>query len=91
MFGKLHLFLTKSKGERLEITTKHIEGAAENGFTFTGVSYCIEEADDDLGWVFKDVENWKYSALCFKDIARVRRVGETEYAYIAEDELAVAS
>ena len=66
--------------ERLEITT-HQYG------TFTAVPTGIGDGDDHLDCTFEDVENWDYNGIYLKDIARVRRIGETDYAYVAEKEL----
>ena len=96
MLDNLYSLLYKASdtGDRLEITTKQVLGgqmddeifiAAEDGHTFTGISWHLDEAEHDLGWTFRDVEGWEYSGLPLKDIAKVRRVGETEYAYIAEN------
>lgn len=84
MFSELHKCLIKHRGERVEITVI-------DGEVFTGCSTYMDESDqDDLGWFFKDVEGVPYNALCLKDIARVRRVGEQEYDYIADPKLANA-
>jgi len=69
--------------ERLEIETYQYG-------TFTGIPGGIGEGGDDLDCVFRDVENWDYSAIDLKDIARVRLVGEVEYAYVAEQKLVEA-
>ena len=89
MINNLYLFLDKMAFEnvRLEITTS-------SGGVFTGVSAGDDQADIDeglMGWYFTAVEGSKYNVLYLKDIARVRRVGEKEYAYTAGEELAVAS
>ena len=53
--------------------------------SFTGVSCYIEEDCgenyDEFGWFFSDVEGVNYNAICLKDIARVRLVGETTWAW----------
>ena len=86
MFGNLYLFLDQMAFEDavLEVTTK-------DGDIFTGQSAGEDLGEENMAWSFKKVQNWEYDGLFLKNIARVRRVGETEYAYIAEDELAVAS
>ena len=59
---------------KLEVVTK-------SGDTFTGISNCPDDGDDHLGWDFAEVEGVSYSFLYLKDIARVRRVGDTEWAW----------
>ncbi|MCL1994791.1 MAG: hypothetical protein FWG63_01135 [Defluviitaleaceae bacterium] len=85
MFGALLLFLDKMAFEdtRLEVITK-------DGEVFTGLSADLDEGDDDLGWSFKHVDGVSYDILYLKDIASVRRVGEVEYAYVANQELVEA-
>ena len=73
--------------ERATINKERLEIETYQYGTFTGIPSGIGEGGDDLDCVFKDVENWGYNAIDLKDIARVRRVGETEYAYVAEKEL----
>jgi len=70
---------------RLEITTNHIVDIVDSGFVFTGVPVSDYDEDGNMSWYFKDVEDWEYNAISLKDIAAVRKVGESEYAYIAED------
>ena len=87
MINNLYLFLDRMALEnaRLEITTS-------DGIIFTGVSAGDDQADIDdgiMGWCFMDVDGSKYNVLYLKDIARVRRIGETDYSYVAEKELVV--
>ena len=80
MLGELYNYLDDMSYEDavLEITTIDNE-------VFTGFSLCDDEGEDDMAWCFKDVKGVPYSIIYLKDIATVRKVGESEYAYVAED------
>jgi len=83
--GDLHslLEIATINEERLEIVT-HQYG------TFTARPVGVNDGNDDLVCDFDDVENWDYNSIDLKDIASVRRVGEVEYAYVANQELVEA-
>ncbi|MCL1999455.1 MAG: hypothetical protein FWG65_11890 [Turicibacter sp.] len=83
--GYLELFLTENKGRRVEIHTKRMGNIGV--MAFTGISQGLEqdcgENFDEFGWSFSDVLGLAYSNtfLTFGDIARVRLVGATEWAW----------
>ncbi|MCL1996322.1 MAG: hypothetical protein FWG63_08960 [Defluviitaleaceae bacterium] len=83
--GDLHslLEIATINEERLEIVTTDNE-------TFTAIPVGVNDGEDDLACLFTDIENWDYDGLYLKDIASVRRVGEVEYAYVANQELVEA-
>ncbi|MCL1997755.1 MAG: hypothetical protein FWG65_03210 [Turicibacter sp.] len=77
MYPKLYDFLEKAadNGARVEVITT-------NNDRFTGVSNWESESfDGDFGWDFKNVKGVNYQSLPFGDIARVRLVGSTEWAW----------
>jgi|GEM_PF-990630 len=90
--GYLEQFLTENVGKRMEVETKYIGGIVNGVIRFTGVSHHIDEpfedGSEDWGWVFYDVVGWRFSVLpvYFKDIARVRLVGDMDWAWVAERE-----
>ena len=65
--------------ERLEIAT-HQYG------TFIAIPEGIIDGEDDLACDFRYTNTLILDSFYLKDIASVRRVGEVEYAYIAEKE-----
>ncbi|MCL1997909.1 MAG: hypothetical protein FWG65_03995 [Turicibacter sp.] len=77
MYSDLSLFLENAAFDRARV-----EVVTTDGDNFTGISDWINESfDDDLGWDFDDVEGVSYQALPFGDIARVRLVGATAWAW----------
>ena len=82
---KLHLLLEEAtvNKERLEIVTNHNE-------RFTARPIGVDDGEDDLSCTFRETGEWPYSLIYLKDISSVRRIGETDYAYIAEIELVEA-
>ena len=77
MYSELHRFL-----ENAAIKKKRVEVIAMDGDRFTAISDGINESfDDDLGWDFDDVKGVNYQILPFGDIARVRLVGATAWAW----------
>ncbi|MCL2015420.1 MAG: hypothetical protein FWG68_04140 [Defluviitaleaceae bacterium] len=76
--GGLLDFLWNNAGEQMEVETT-IYGS------FVGVSHSVEEDCgenyDELGWNFDKINGVEYSCISLKDIARVRLVGETDWAW----------
>ncbi|MCL1996320.1 MAG: hypothetical protein FWG63_08950 [Defluviitaleaceae bacterium] len=76
--------------ERATINKERLEIVTTDSEIFTGIPKGICDGDDDLACYFYDIGNRQYDGLYLKDIARVRRVGEVEYAYVAKQELVEA-
>ncbi|MCL2015422.1 MAG: hypothetical protein FWG68_04150 [Defluviitaleaceae bacterium] len=77
--GGLAEFLWNNSGRRIEVET------TEPKEIFTGISdtYAEDCGDnyDEIGWFFSDVKGVNYGVIDLKDIARVRLVGETAWAW----------